>query len=77
MLFRSFVPILLTHVINFKKPETYRTAVTIGASIFTLCVMVSRLIIGKHYISDVIVGALIPIVALFWLENYIFFKDHS
>ena len=60
----SLFPTYLPGAARFKK------AVIVVLALYIPCVMVSRIVIGRHFISDVAVGAAIPI-AIFFLFRFL------
>ncbi len=62
----SFCLLLIPMFVKFRRSlrfKYYFAAFSFAAA-FTLCVMVSRMILGAHYATDVLVGAALPIVSM-------------
>jgi len=65
LIWLSLFPALL------KKRAAFRTKITVCvALIFTLTVMLSRMVLGKHFLSDVTMGASI-FLTIFFLSKYL------
>lgn len=56
--------LLIPMFIEKCRTKRYSVTVLCAASAFTVCVMVSRMILGMHYATDVITGSAIPVFAM-------------
>lgn len=52
------------------KLKPYRHIITFGAYAWIWCVMLSRVIMGAHFSTDVLIGSTITISLFYYLKNY-------
>ncbi len=57
-----------------KKLQPHRHLITAGAFLWIVCVMISRIIMGAHFASDVLMGSMITL-SLFYYLRHVFLKD--
>ncbi|MCR5545510.1 MAG: phosphatase PAP2 family protein [Lachnospiraceae bacterium] len=60
----SLFTILLSSFLEVKNVEKFDRVMTVLSIGFTICVMVSRMILGMHFATDVIMGAALPLIAM-------------
>lgn len=64
----TFCSLLVPAFINIKNVQLYKKIAFYSSTAFTLCVMLSRMVLGMHYATDVLVGATLTIATLLILE---------
>ena len=57
-----------------KSLRPYKTLLSIAAYLWLICVMISRVIMGAHFSTDVLVGASITLIMFQLLKQY-YLKD--
>lgn len=69
----TFCSLLIPALINIKNIPLHKRIALLSSTAFTLCVMFSRMVLGMHYATDVLVGAALTIATLLILESLLKF----
>ena len=57
-----------------QKLQPYRYVLILGVTLWTICVMISRIIMGAHFATDVFMGSMITVFLFIYLKYY-YLKD--
>lgn len=60
----SLFAILITSFVNVKDSEKFTKIMAVISVGFTVCVMLSRMVLGMHFATDVIIGAALPLISM-------------
>lgn len=64
----TFCSLLVPAFVKIKDKESYKNKAFIASAVFTICVMFSRMVLGMHYATDVLAGAILTVGTLLILE---------
>lgn len=65
----TFCSLLVPTFCEMKNEKLYKKIALICSSVFTICVMFSRMVLGMHYATDVMVGAGLTVITLLLLRR--------